>query len=414
MKRDFWIGTLVLVLAAALFSAIAFSPTQPAQANGKAAPDPPAPIADPGPDITLKGEFHVLEPLRSGALTLFPVVRNDHPAAKWNYLTLDEGLRSGEVEVAEYGRLRGMVRPRNGHVWDDNYRGDRVNTLVLLNNSDKPLILLAGEIVTGGKQDRIIGKDRIVPPHSDPIDLSVFCIEHGRWVGDSDRFGAASDSKNYSFMVQPSVRSKAMVSGEQQQVWDSVSSSVNGLAKSAQAAAPLAAPVEVGTTSYAKALKDDRLEKQVDSVAAPLTQSSHQILQTLRDEHAVGIVVAVHGQIIWADVFATPDMLAAYWTKLVRSYAAESFATARYGKDDVTRETAERFLNTPLHGSETSEGETGVYRYREIRGASQSAFYLQSLMPGTDFDVHISRVVEENHLGVNRGPRPYGQPIPVD
>jgi len=33
-----------------------------------------------------------------------------------------------------------------------------VNRLVLVNNSKRPLLLLAGEIVTGGKQDRVIGK----------------------------------------------------------------------------------------------------------------------------------------------------------------------------------------------------------------------------------------------------------------
>jgi hypothetical protein len=412
MKRDVWIGALVIVLAVALFAAIAFAPAQPAQANGN-----PSPTPGSGPDIHTKGEFRVLEPLQSGALTLFPVVRTDpSAAAKWDYITLDEGLRSGQVEVTEYGRIRGMVRPRNGQVWnDDNYRGDRVNTLVLLNNSDKPLILLAGEIVTGGKQDRIIGKDRIAPAHSDPIDLSVFCIEHGRWVESSDKFGAA-ESEPKNFMVQPSVRSKAMVSSNQQQVWDSVGASVAGLATSAQAAAPSAAPVEIGTTSYAKALKDDRLEKQVDTIAAPLTQSSHEILKTLRDQHAVGVVVAVHGQIIWADIFATPDMLAAYWTKLVRSYAAESIATASYRKEEIGRDAAEHFLNNPARGSETSKGESGIYRYREIRGATQSAFYLQSLLPGADFDVHISRVVEENrHIRINRGIREYPpQVIPVD
>ncbi|MEI9970328.1 MAG: DUF6569 family protein [Terracidiphilus sp.] len=59
--------------------------------------------------------------------------------------------------------------------------GDEVNTLVLVNHSKRPLLLLAGEIVTGGKQDRIVAKDRIVPADADPIDLGVFCIEPGRW-----------------------------------------------------------------------------------------------------------------------------------------------------------------------------------------------------------------------------------------
>src|ERR1700693_3530032 len=69
--------------------------------------------------------------------------------------------------------------------------GAQVNRLVLVNNSKRPLLLLAGEIVTGGKQDRVIGKDRIVPAESDPVDLSVFCVEPGRWVATSEHFGTS-------------------------------------------------------------------------------------------------------------------------------------------------------------------------------------------------------------------------------
>ena len=68
--------------------------------------------------------------------------------------------------------------------------GAEVNRLVLINNSDHPLLLLAGEVVTGGKQDRVIGVDRIVSPKSGPIDLSVFCVEPGRWVASSEHFGS--------------------------------------------------------------------------------------------------------------------------------------------------------------------------------------------------------------------------------
>ena len=53
------------------------------------------------------------------------------------------------------------------------------------------MLLLAGEIVAGGKQDRVIGKDRIVPAESDPVDLGVFCVEPGRWVATSEQFGTS-------------------------------------------------------------------------------------------------------------------------------------------------------------------------------------------------------------------------------
>src|SRR6266487_1416705 len=139
-------------------------------------------------EVTPSAGFKVLEPIRQGNLTVFPVVAaKSYPTGE--FLTLDEGLRSGEVVVTEAGSVQGLVRrhatPAIRH------GGAEVNRLVLVNNSKRPLLLLAGEIVSGGKQDRVIGKDRIVPGESDPVDLSVFCVEPGRWVAASEHFGAS-------------------------------------------------------------------------------------------------------------------------------------------------------------------------------------------------------------------------------
>jgi hypothetical protein len=108
--------------------------------------------------------YRVLAPIVSGNLILFPVVRADGKSTtETPFITLDEGLKSGDVEVTEAGRARGLVRRRGGGDAQNSYRGDEVNTLVLVNHSKRPLLLLAGEVVTGGKQDRIVAKDRIVP-----------------------------------------------------------------------------------------------------------------------------------------------------------------------------------------------------------------------------------------------------------
>jgi ARG and Rhodanese-Phosphatase-superfamily-associated Protein domain len=176
------------------------------------------------------GHYQVLAPIRNGNLTIFPVVaETSHDTAQ--FLTLDEGLRTGDVVVTEAGSAGPLVRPRPGHpVWNEHPQtgGAEVNKLVLINNSKRPLLLLAGEIVTGGKQDRIIGKDRLVPAESDPVDLSVFCVEPGRWVGTSGKFGAPMA------MVQPSVRAKAMADKDQQKVWNQVAQSRTAMADAVQ------------------------------------------------------------------------------------------------------------------------------------------------------------------------------------
>src|SRR5947209_4161606 len=161
--------------------------------------------AEAGTDA-INSDFKVLAPISHGSLTIFPVV-----AAKVHdtsgFLTLDEGIRSGEVTVTEVGKINSMIRRRPPIPVQS---GAQVNRLMLVNNSKLPLILLAGEVVTGGQQDRVVGKDRIVPAESDPVDLSVFCVEHGRWTESAPKF-----STNGSVMVQPSVRKQAMAAKDQ-------------------------------------------------------------------------------------------------------------------------------------------------------------------------------------------------------
>ena len=155
-----------------------------------------------GPEEGERGPYRVLAPIESGNLLLFPVVRADQKSAmETPFITLDEGLTSGDVEVTEAGRARGLVRRRGGVEPPNSDRGDEVNTLVLVNHSKRPLLLLAGEVVTGGKQDRIVAKDRIVQANGEPIDLSVFCIEPGRWTESSPVFGASDKSAAHSFMA---------------------------------------------------------------------------------------------------------------------------------------------------------------------------------------------------------------------
>jgi len=353
--------------------------------------------------------YHVLAPIESGSLLLFPVVRANGKAGPGTpFLTLDEGLKNGSVEVTEAGKVRGLVRRRdNGPAIPDGQGfDDQVNTLVLVNNSSEPLLLLAGEIVTGGKQDRVIAKDRIVPPGGDPIDLSVFCIEPGRWVESSAVFGASARSSMNSIMVQPTVREEAMVARDQQQVWNSVHGSIAAVAAAPAPlrGGPMLAAPPPSTTSYAKAMQSEEFTAKVDDAAAPLMKSREAIMGQLKNEGAVGVVVAVRGEIVWADLFSSTDLLARYWTKLVRSYAAESLTPGETHPAPTVAD-AQRFLQSPAAGTETSEGTVGVYRYRELKSGGTATFTLESLLPDAKYDVHISKLKVRT---VERPPRPIG------
>lgn len=350
-----------------------------------------------GGEAGVAARYQVLDPIRHGNLTIFPVVSaTSHDTH--TFLTLDEGLRSGEVVVSEAGSIAPLVRPRHPNgVWHPTPSGDgaQVNRLVLVNNSKKPLLLLAGEIVTGGKQDRIIGKDRLVPAESDPIDLSVFCVEPGRWVATSGHYdfkAPVASGGDWGGMVQPSVRSKAMADKDQHKVWDEVAQARSGMAEavSVEAAGP-PMPEIAETSSYAKVLQNERVQEKLETVAAPVQQEYQSVIRQLRDKNAVGVVVAVNGEIIWADVFASTNLLEKYWPKLVRSYAAETMLQ-RANSGTANIKSAQEFLARLEGKREVVESEPGLYRHIEVTGDGFKVFELASLLPGTGFDLHLAKM----------------------
>jgi hypothetical protein len=352
-------------------------------------------------ETTFTSSYKVLEPIRHGSLTVFPVVApKSYPTGE--FLTLDEGLRSGEVVVTEAGNIRGLLRRR--HLPAVERESAQVNRLVLINNSKRPLLLLAGEIVTGGQQDRVIGKDRIVPAESDPVDLSVFCVEPGRWVATSDHFGmsgatyAASSgvmgASAGTIMAQPSVRAKAMGDKDQNQVWAEVRKQQQSMvAEMAPVAAPASTDQVRSTSSYARVMENKDVKEKVDEIARPIEQNYQSLIKQLRDHNAVGVVVAVNGRIIWADIFASAELLEKYWPKLVRSYASEAVVT-RAKSSDVSTKQAEAFLADMEGRRETIENEPGIYRHTEVNGDGFKAFALTSLLPKTGFDVHVAKMAE--------------------
>jgi hypothetical protein len=280
-----------------------------------------------------------------------------------------------------------------------------VNRLVLINNSKRPLLLLAGEIVTGGKQDRVIGKDRIVPSESDPVDLSVFCVEPGRWVASSDHFGASATTyasgraggggaSSGTLMAQPSVRAKAMGDKDQNQVWAEVRKQQQSMTVEVAAGASAVNADEIrSTSSYARVMENKDVKEKVDEVAQPIEQNYQSLVKQLRDRRAVGVVVAVNGRIIWADVFASTELLERYWPKLVRSYASEAVVTRAKG-GEASLAQAEAFLGEMEGRRETIESEPGIYRHTEINGDGFKAFALTSLLPKTGFDLHLAKMAE--------------------
>ena len=323
-------------------------------------------------------------------LTVFPVYASKQ-ADTSAFATLDEALASGDAIVTEQGSY--MRRTREDGGGTTSYGSAQVNQLVLINRGKRPLLLLAGEVVSGGKQDRIIGKDRIVPIGAEPLPLSVFCVEHGRWTGGSDKFQASGT------IVHPSVREKAAVDQSQAQVWAAVRGAapmtsarnggaaggrITGAPSAARAPAPAISQSEVNsviasnapTMSYKQIYESPRVGRSVEELAGQLQK---RFERSTKDHDVVGVVVAFGGEVAWSDIFASSSLFETYWPKLLRSYAVEALSRP------ATRETASlddaRDFLRPASGHVREETEPGVYRWLERTEGPAAEIEIEALEP---------------------------------
>lgn len=335
--------------------------------------------SNPAPGGKPQAEWRLMEPITYENLTVFPVVSSTE-SDTGAFLTLEEGLARGEVIVREQG-AETLVRDRDGVRPQvvQSYGGPSVNQLVLINRSKRPLLLLAGELVSGGKQDRIIGKDRIVPVGAEPLPLDVFCVEHGRWSAGS-QFTAAT------VIVHPSVREQAAVVQKQSDVWASVTAGTTA-ARAAAAPAPRvttealseAVETDAPTQSYSKIYESRRVAPSVDALVDEVQRRFRRETAGLKGEHVVGVVIAYGGEVAWSDIFASSELFDAYWNKLLRSYAVEAVARPML-QQKASVDDAREFLER-LKGREETETEPGVYSWREIKDGRLSEIELEALQP---------------------------------
>jgi len=354
---------------------LAFVSHGPDDSNPQPLASPPSP---PSPQPKPEGDWRILDPVAYENISVFPVVAS-YGQDTSAFLTLQEGLATGEVVVRERGSEE-MVRGRDGRpVYIPQTTGAAVNQLVLVNRSKRPLLLLAGELVSGGKQDRIIGKDRIVPVGAPPLPLDVFCVEHGRWTG-SSQFAAAQT------IVHPSVRERAAVDQKQTEVWSAVRSGTTAPA-SAGAPGPMiserrlqsAIADNAHTEAYEKIYQSSAIGVSIDDFVAEVERRFGRATADLKGERVVGVIVAYGGEVAWSDIFASGELFDRYWRKLLRSYAVEALARSTV-RATVSRENAGEFLRR-LNGRETTETEPGVYRWSEISEGHLAEIELEALQP---------------------------------
>jgi hypothetical protein len=367
MRNDSVIAGLVLLLLSAPLLGRVLRPQ-------------PAPLPKEKGVGEFRESWRVLAPVTRHNLSIYPIV-STLGADTSNFITLDEGIAVGTVKILERGQVEGAIyRRRDDRRWPPRVGpmpergGASVNELVLVNESSRPLLLLAGEVVSGGKQNRIIGADLVVPPKSDPLPLAVFCVEHGRWSAGGGTFGSAKA------IAHPGIRLEAQANKSQQGVWDSVSRAAGAVA----AASP--------TQDYTAVLTSEAAQERVEKAARAIEADyERELRERVKGRGAVGVVVAINGELVWSDVFPNADLFRKYWPKLLRSYVMEAESRGRGGISpwgDKRRvlpssKQAEDFLLED-RGRVSIKIEPGAFRRTEIAASRYQIVALEAIAKSED------------------------------
>lgn len=247
-----------------------------------------------------------------------------------------------------------------------------VNLLSIENTSgDVDIFIMAGDVVKGGKQDRVIAFDLVVPPKSGRVPMPSFCVEAGRWRkrgAEAEGQFACSDNQ----IVGRGLKVAVNASRQQGEVWQEVAEAQkklsDNLGKNVQSAA--------SASSLQLALEDKDLQ-------AKIGEYERKLSDTCKDKSdVIGVAVVVNGQVSSVDVFGSAELFGKLWPKLLKSAAAEAFAEAKPDLKYKAPNTAqiEQFL------AEAAQGEAKEVSLVQSIAAGQGRQTTNNIAPQQQVD----------------------------
>ena len=186
-----------------------------------------------------------------------------------------------------------------------------VPELLAVNSGEKMILLLDGEELVGAKQNRILNTTVLLKPKS-RTKIPVSCVEQGRWHHVSHEFVSGNYSPSTlrarkSRGVTASLRQRGRAESNQGEVWEDVAHCITA----------------AGASAPTMAMRDvvEHRRESLDQYVAALPYP----------EDACGVVVAIDGTFVAADIFDRPDTLRRIWPRLVTGYAMDAIG---HGKDN--------------------------------------------------------------------------------
>ena len=230
------------------------------------------------------GQVRVGAAATHAGVTVFPLFGSQQGSA--TYVILANARAAGAVDVAELEQAS-------------------VGMLVAINRGMLPVLILDGEELVGGRQNRIVNSSVLLPSGRTALPMS--CVEHGRWHERGAAFSSSESShpslrRAKAAQVSDALRTRGAHEADQGQIWTDIAVRHNR-------------ERITSTTGALADLRDQRRDQLVACEAAlPYPVG------------AIGMIVAIGGGIVSLDLFDAPETARVFWPQLVRAAALDGLA----------------------------------------------------------------------------------------
>jgi hypothetical protein len=246
-------------------------------------------------------------------LKVIPVRKKAGGSPGNQMLSFGKAIQSGKISVSE----RGTASTENVH-WL------RVN-----NRSGQPVFVASGEMVVGGRQDRMVTKDTILQSLNVDQYIPVMCVEEGRWSEKEKKF-------SYASFANPKLRRVLDQSKNQLLVWKEIYAQLDS------------SNINSPTLAYA-AKKIDK--KHILFSDEYLRYFSKKLNED--DSSIVGFVCMTGDKIIGSDIYSDASLFKDQFENLLSGYVEQSI---NYGSQNVvTDEAVKKYLDQFLKDEESQQ-----------------------------------------------------------
>lgn len=250
-------------------------------------------------NVASANKYTVTGPYSQNNLSIY-LIHGQDQIKNQSYLTLSEAMQLKKVKVHETSK---------------------VNQLSIENLSKSQHVYIqAGDIVKGGKQDRVFSTDMVLEPGSGKVNIASFCVEQGRW-NKRGKESAREFNSSTKKLSSKELKLAARLKNNQSEVWSEVAKAQTKLGNSIG-----------GNVKSKDSVSSLQLTLENENLVNKISEYKKELISLLQGkDNTIGYAFAINSKLNTMNIYANQTLLKKLWPQIIDAAATE--AVSEYKKE---------------------------------------------------------------------------------